>query len=430
MRGLERDPNGTYERAVTRTSMALKITPSIDINAQDAKAPDLLVSMPKRRFPIFRSQSGHTASSLPIVLMLFVALGLTGWFVARGVNNVPQGDHNVGSGAAIPSPQARLGDADPAQELDGAAGRTALQREDVRRLETPPEAGSNLEHGVRLQVGGLLPEEDPSRFKGKGVLRGEVVLPQGFELEVPWTLVVGASSWLIGSETAVDRRIEFAAGERSFQLENLPLAGYQLSVQVTGWSGNPAHVLLQKRDSNVFVTIPLERNGTIEGSLFRDNGVGAEGIAVRLEPLTGSRATDAFESTIDINGHYRFEAVPDGAWRLIFGPPTSPLLPETLLELQRSGMVLVPQTLPPLGWFRLVVVDPAGIPVAGATISGSCKTGGVVRGETDQYGVFVGRNTPPGHWVVRVSHKDHGSIRKQFVVDLEDPYENTVSLLR
>ena len=335
-----------------------------------------------------------------------------------------------------PSPAPHAPERSPAPGAAGSAAvpsageeRPPLSRpgpERERQEDAPPPLDASGRHtDAQLGAGAAPPRQDPTRFEGQGTLRGRLLLPGEAHLEGPWLVKVGPSPWLVGSEMAETRTLERPPSERDFRFDHLPLAGYQITIETPGWTGLPANALLQRRANDVFVTVQMERNATVEGTLFRSNGVPAEGIPARLEALEGELA---FETEVDIAGKFVFEGVPEGNWRLLLGPPAAPLLPAQNLDVRRGALVLPQAQLPPLTWFRLILMDPDGEPLSGVEISGSGNRGGVVRGSTDAYGVFVGRDLPPGRWTIRASMEGYRSRRHLFVTTLEEPYEETLVL--
>ena len=399
--------------------------PSIDRRAENAKSEPQVLSTANRGIRTrarcaVRPATG-TAGALGLGLLLAalaaVGLGVLAWWLLSRPGPAPGGPVATPGG-----PSGTVGEVsgDGVPAADPEADREAVEGDSEAVAPTGPL-------GAELAAGEGPPPEDPSRFRGEGVLRGTLTFSEAVELGAPWTLVIEPSRWLVGAEKATTRRIELPADARDFEATELPLAGYRVTAEVPGWHCPPSDVLLQRGSPHVFVSLSLERNGTVEGTLLRDNGTGAEGIAVHLQSLSGGTG---YETLVDPSGHFRIEGVPEGNWRLVYGPETSPFLKPTLFELHRTGIKLPPATLPPLSWFRLVVFTPEGDPIPGATISASGHSGGVARGETDEYGVFVGRNAVPGRWTVRISHPDHGRTRRQFVVRVDEPHEDSVTLSR
>lgn len=389
------------------------------MRAKNAKSADGVLSTRNPRKPTTPRTRGGAATVLVLALALLLGLGLGAWLL---LGPSASGSGAGGDSAASPGPV----DEEPARDTPaGLVGaRSSVDADPALRQAEPGPAGHA---GARLSAGAGSAAEDPDRFEGRGVLRGQLLPGDASSFDTPWTLVLSPSRWLVGSEGATTRRVEHAAGTLEFELENLPLAGYMLTVEAPGWSARPADVLLQRGSETAYVNLSLEPNGIVEGSLFRATNLPATGVALRLERLGEG---EDLEADVDATGAFRFDAVPNGNWRLVIGPATSPLMPARLLAVEPSGVVLPPITLPPLSSFRIVVFNAEGDRVVGAAVRGSGSKGGVVEGETDEHGVFQTQDTPPGRWRIRIEHPEEGSLRHVFVVTLETPYEDSLTLER
>ena len=111
------------------------------------------------------------------------------------------------------------------------------------------------------------------------------------------------------------------------------------------------------------------------------------------------------EALSDVFGVYAFEKLPDGAYELLVGKVTAPLMPEHHpVRFQAPHLTFPDLTLPVLGELHVRVVDSLERPLEGVEVTGSGTNGGVLAGKTDYDGRLVARHLPAGRFRLRLSH--------------------------
>jgi len=265
--------------------------------------------------------------------------------------------------------------------------------------------GATGDGGARQGASNAL-SEPPTAAATRGTLRGELVLQGGARAPERWTLVVEASPSLTTPERAEGRRLEFDGSQRTFHLDDLPLAGYRLRAEAAGLNGRPAEVLLVPTSSNVFVTLALAPAGFVDGFVLNADGSAADGVLVTLEHA----ATGDYEQRpTDANGAYRFDAVIDGEYALIVGPRPAPLLAPQALSMRAPSLRAPEQRLPPLGTLSLVVAEVGGALVPGARVLGSNSAGGAFEAQSDDAGRVLARHLIPGTWRIEALYEERSS---------------------
>ncbi|MCZ6597165.1 MAG: carboxypeptidase-like regulatory domain-containing protein [Planctomycetota bacterium] len=251
---------------------------------------------------------------------------------------------------------------------------------------------------------------DNSRFRGaNGSLRGHVDTAAGTAFPRTWRLVFGPSRTLIGRDRAEERVIEFTGGEQDFVVSNLPLAGYDVRPEAEGMNGLRHPVMIDRHNTSPYVVLRLSPAGFLEGRLVDTDGAPVEGVPVTLEAITTSLLR---ETTTGLLGNYRFDAVLDGEYKLVFGHRTSPLVPPEFLRFSAPSMSYPERALPRTGRLEILVLGPYETPVAGAQLVGSGTKGGYVRGETDFEGKLEVVLLPPGRYRITARHEEFGRSRR------------------
>lgn len=236
---------------------------------------------------------------------------------------------------------------------------------------------------------------------GRGSLRGHVEVSGEDPFPRAWRLELRPSKTLARRETAETRTLEFSAGEQDFEVRELALGGYDVAAVAEGFNGLVLPVPLEPGSEHPFVNLRLVPAGILKGRVLEPGGEPAEGIPVTLFSVAGS---EVYEATSDVLGRYRFESLPDGAYELLFGKASAPLIPERRPVRFAAPSLTFPDTeLPPLGTIALRVVDSLERPLEGIVVRGSGTNGGVVEGRTDFDGRLLVKHLPPGHFRLRLS---------------------------
>ena len=318
---------------------------------------------------------------LLVALALFFLTGLCLWLWLGGGS--PRANR------AVPS----------RSEAEVAPARAASSplREPAREAEeAPPAPGDELEPFVGAR-------SDPADFVGPHVsLRGRVEISGEEPFPQIWKLSLRPARFLPGRETAVTRTLEFAAGQREFELLDVPLGGYELVAEAQGFNGLPLPVLLEKGSTSPFLVVHMVPAGLLEGRVLDANGLPAEGVPITLFQQIGGTPR---ESVTDAAGVFRFGQLPDGAYDLLVGKESSPLLRERRPVRFAAPHLTFPDIeLPLLGELHVRVVDSLARPLEGVEVRGSGTNGGLVEGKTDYDGRLIARHLPAGHFRLRLEH--------------------------
>lgn len=273
-----------------------------------------------------------------------------------------------------------------------------------RRAQAPLLSGDvelpDRSHAARPDSkGGAL---SPRSFEGRGAIRGELVPAPGVRIESAWTLVVEPSPVLTGKERAQTRRIERAAHETTFVVEDLPLAGYRVRAEFPTLNGKPIDVLLVASSPAAYVTLAVAPSGTIDGIVLQSDGAPADDFEVTLEErLTHLRRS----ARTDVNGAYVLRDVLDGEYWLHFGPPDAPLAARADLLFVAPRLRVPTRTLPALGALRLRAYRPGFGPLSDAHAIGSTDAGGTFDVATDAHGIALARYLLPGTWRIEATRQ-------------------------
>jgi hypothetical protein len=235
----------------------------------------------------------------------------------------------------------------------------------------------------------------PDAYEGRGRISGEVLVATGVTFPARWTLVIEPHPNLKGAEHAITKRVEFERGETTFDVPDLPLAGYRVRAEAEGLNCVHGAVNLVKGSEAVFVTLEFRPSGYIDGRVLASDGTPAEGVSVVLETkATGVRRT----LTTDANGQYVFKDVLDGAYTIFFGPPETPLVPPGEILFTAPSLRFKECTLPPLGALVVEARTESGSPLSDAEVSGFGALGGALRARTDFRGLVRVAWLQPGEY--------------------------------
>ncbi|MDF1799821.1 MAG: hypothetical protein P1V81_11645 [Planctomycetota bacterium] len=327
--------------------------------------------------PISRSGSRSGNAAFLLVIALLVVGGVVAWMLLSPTPSAPATPISTGPELSTPAP--------------GHTSHTAPIAPAPERLTT----GSPSR-----------PNEDPRRFEGRGVVRGNVQTAVGISFPKVWTLVIEPSAALAGSGAPTERRVEFTAGEEDFTVEDLPLGGYAVRAEAEGLNGRAVHVLLERTSNAAYIMLQLTPSGFIEGQLVDAAEQPIEGLSVWLFPgavgALGLTGASGREVDTNVDGMWRFDRVVDGPYTLLFGPPTAPLVDPVTITFQAPSLTWPSPELPPLTRLRLLVVDANEIPVQGARVRAGSPTPFDL--ETPATGELDVPNLRPGYIRVEVEH--------------------------
>lgn len=311
----------------------------------------------------------------------------------------------------------------PGPEGVGAVGPTGPADPAPARGPEPggPERPTRT---VEVADGPLADPGPRDPFEGTGSLRGSIDAPQQGALPAAWTLVVEPSLWLPGKDRAVTRRVERTAGELDFDVADLPFGGYRVGIEASGWNCRPVDIVLDRVNSSPYVTLAVFPAGGIEGSVYDEEGVAVEGMAVFLEALPGR---ERVETTTDGFGFYRFEDVLDGLYKLSLGHPDAPIGGSERLAFEAPHLRVPDKVVPVFGSMRFTVLDAERNPVPGARVRGAGTGGGYISVNTDEQGRATARYLPAGRY--RITGQAEGIGRTFVARDLARKEEAEVELV-
>lgn len=353
-----------------------------------------------------RAGSGRAAAAV-VALALLASLVLGGLMLLLGRG----GDVARRAEGARPSVEREAAPPDSTPAEDARAEADAM----------PPAARDTAALEPILGPGAGVHAENPARFRGLGGLRGHVeARGAGAAFPESWSLLLEPSLFLAGQGHPIERRVEFTGGVRDFEIEDLPLGGYDVRIAAPGWNSRIFPVLLERTTTSPFVNLEIYPAGHLEGRLVGADKLPAEGIALVLEALVDG---ERLEATSDLAGVFRFESVLDGNYRLIVGHGNNPLIEPLSLSFLSPAMYLPDLELPPLGEAEFIVSDVEGLPLGGVSVRGSGTAGGVVEGLTGPDGKLLVRYLPAGHYRVRADLEGKGTRRTSFDLTAEERAE-------
>lgn len=304
----------------------------------------------------------------------------------------------------------------PRDERSQPAARTSTSTELEPARRATPEPATTLLPADELEPFAT-GRVDPSSGAARGSLRGHVEVSGEEPFPLQWRLELRPSATLPRREWAETRTLEFARGEQDFEVRELALAGYDVHVVASGFNGPVQAVLLEPGNEHPFVNLRLVPAGTLTGRVLEASGTPAEGIPVTLFSVTDGAQREA---TSDARGLYRFVGLPDGAYELLIGKASAPLIPERRPVRFLAPSLTFPDTeLPALGAIAVRVVDSFARPLEGILVRGSGTNGGVFEGTTDFDGRFLAKHLPAGHFRARLSRPGQPEAReKRFAVEV------------
>lgn len=361
-------------------------------SARLAKARPLRLSNPYMR----RGAGPRSGRGWLLGIALAFVLGLAWLWIGMGAR--PPG-RELAPSAADPTPVA----SPPAELIPAAAPRAESAAPDANDAELEPFVAARA---------------DASAFEGRrGSLRGHVEVEGEDPFPRVWRLVVRPSTTLPERERAITRTLVFEAGQRDFVVADLPLGGYDLFAEAEAFNGQVLPVLLEPGAEHPFVNLRMVPAGTLEGFVQDAHERPAEGIPMTLFAVADNHAREALT---DASGLYRFEKLPDGAYELLVGRASAPLVPERQPVRFLAPHLTFPDiTLPALGEIQLRVVDSLARPLEGVEVRGSGTNGGVIEGKTDFDGRLVARHLPAGHFRMRIRHPAfEEQYERRFAVDV------------
>jgi hypothetical protein len=258
----------------------------------------------------------------------------------------------------------------------------------------------------------------PEDYAGRGILRGELILAPGVAFPAKWTLVLEPHPWMNGSEHAIKKRVDFENGERTFDVEDLPLGGYRVRAEAPGVNSTDSAVLLVKSSSNQFLTLRLEPAGFIDGRVFADDRAPADGLEVVLESKSTQVRT---RTTVGPDATFMLRDVLDGDYWLYIGPPEAPMFPPIDIAFRAPTLRIPDHTLPPTGTLDITVSDERNQGLPDVEITGSGAPKGTLRVTTGTKGTAVARWLLPGVYRLDASAPDGRHAKSNVAVTAGEP---------
>jgi hypothetical protein len=297
---------------------------------------------------------------------------------------------------------------------DPEAARAAADRPAELVPAAPPRADAQpVEPGDELEPFASARTDTPHPTGKLGSVRGHVEVSGEEPFPRRWRLILRPSTTLPAREHALTKELEFTDGRQDFEVLELPLGGYDVLADASGFNGQALPVLLEPGNSNPFVNLRMVPAGVLEGRVLDAAGLPAEGVPITLFATADQAQREALS---DANGIFRFPKLPDGGYDLLVGRPTSPLLPERRpLRFMAPRLTYPDIELPLLGEIHV----PLERPLEGIDVRGSGTNGGLVEGKTDFDGRLVLKHLPAGHFRLRLSHSNmDGKYARRIAVDV------------
>ncbi len=333
-----------------------------------------------------------------------------------------------------------LGDPDrPAESVGGESLAPTLteppelaigRRTGAEPDETTRNAAPDGTDDLALGMNGADVLATPDRFVGEtGSIRGHVEVAGGEPFPRVWRLLLSPSTTLIGRETAIEKVVDFTDGRQDFEVEGLPLGGYDVRAEAAGMNGQSQGVLLEQRSPGTFINLRMIAAGFVAGKVIDANGAPADGVVVTLVEMP-SRASR--EETTDALGDFRFEDVLDGAYQFLVGRFENPILKDArTLRVQAPGMTLPDIELPVLAALEFTILDPTEDRLlSDVVVRGSGTNGGMFEGRTDSFGRFTARHLPAGRWRLRLELDGYGGRRDAVDLVAGETMELSLGLAR
>lgn len=331
----------------------------------------------RRGFTPFDGASTRKGAAGWVWLVVFLVVGIA---AIAWVWRMPETTTGPAPGAR---PTASSDAANPVRTADSGA--------------TSDVAFASPEDGASNTAEGPPPELSAADFRGRGVIRGTVVLPAGLELPETWELVVGPSRSLASRERAESRRVERPGTSRDFELTDLSLGGYDVWVEGAGLGSHRVPALLVRSSQHAFLNVAVHRSGSLDGFLLDEDGRPVEDVLVVLEDMVSGKRYSTHSTA---SGAYLLRDLPDSEYTIYFGGVSHPLVPAEALSFRAPSMRYPPRRMPALGTLIVRTIDPAFTPIGGATVHGYSPEGGLVETETDELGVARVRSLRPGRYTL------------------------------
>ena len=258
------------------------------------------------------------------------------------------------------------------------------------------------------------PDATVDRFEGRGRLRGELTVAPGIAPPREWTLVLEPHPWMSGRQRARAMRVEHKAGEREFDVPDLPLAAWQVRAEVPGLNSTRADVLLVRASPDSHVVLRLEPAGLVDGEVIDADHAPAEDLLVVLE-----RAADKSRRETRTNpaGYWRFDDVVDGEYTVWFGRPEQPLLQPFPLQFVAPTLRFPKKQLPVCGALDIVVTDTRLAPQPDVEVTGFGDPQGTLQGVTGLDGTLKESWLWPGQYRLQARAKDGRVVDATVLVD-------------
>jgi hypothetical protein len=250
-------------------------------------------------------------------------------------------------------------------------------------------------------------------FKGRGSVRGLVTAAKGSKLPESFTLNVGPSDSLFGREFAESRVTELTAPE--FEISDLPMGGYDVWVKASGMNSRRYPVLLSQSASSPYLVLRVSPTGFIDGFVMNKDGRPAQDLQVTLQAMFGD---ERLETLTRGDGFYTITDVPDGEYKISFGPLNEPLVPARELIFQAPSMRFPKIELPPTVDILIHTTDREGHATGDVTINGFGRPSGQLEVVTDFGGLGWVRNLPPGRY--RVAARNGDGLKARITLEVKD----------
>lgn len=323
----------------------------------------------RRRARAVSTRAGAAPSGALVLLALAAVAAAAVWLVWFRPAAEPA--------AAQPKPAA------PAEaHLDNPAGERSA-------LAGPQPQTSNTRHKPELT--------DPARFNGRGRLLVELQAPPDFN--GPWTLSLAPAKALFGADRAQPRELQVLTGERRVTLDDVQLGGYEIRAKAEGLQGIPEYVMMALPDDiDIVQPLRLVHLGELVGRVLDAEGAPFADFPLELHSPSGQVAQSARS---DAAGHYRFEKLADGDYKVAVGYPGAPLSVREV-SFMAPSLTMPDLKLPPLAPLRVRVVDGEGRGIEGAALTLSGLASGARSATTDRDGLAQFPHCVAGYCVLAV----------------------------
>ena len=342
------------------------------------------------------------ASSTTVVALVAAALA---FFLALRLFGAGGAADGAGR-APMPQPEAQPTDPSPASPPAGGSGSRP--------------AGASADGAPRRSY--EQPRRQPA-FEGLGSLRGMVTVVGGGPLPEVYTVHVGPSNSLQGRGRAANTSVVVRGPD--FAFPDLPLGGYDVWVDAEGLNSLRTPVQLQEASPDPYVVVRVSPTGFLDGHAYTHDGRPAEGLRVALESRRGEAR---LETATRSDGSYRFDSVPDGEYRILFGPLHAPLVPERELAFQAPSMRFPKVELPPTGEVLFHTTDLEGKALGEVTLTGFGRPAGRLELVTDPEGRAWGRHLLPGRYKLSARHADGRRARATVEIEVGPGQEEWIAL--